>query len=201
MSGPTRTSRPPHGAAANGSRLQRASTRGSELACEGRPSIAVITGPPEEGASLLGSKPAEDTHVCPKLRAFARRSCDPPTSAGSKSLQDPPTSARFDRGQPCPAHDFQLRRPPSKTTRRKPTRKKLSDPIRTAFFIHSAYSAAPSFATPVRPAAPPYSISRRLIIAWVIVSSSTYSSSSPKPMPRAIEVIRNPSKRRRRLMR
>ena len=39
---------------------------------------------------------------------------------------------------------------------------------------------------------PDHSISRRLSSAWVIVSSSTYSSSSPKPMPRAMEVIFSP---------
>ena len=33
-----------------------------------------------------------------------------------------------------------------------------------------------------------YSTARRFISAWAIVSSSTYSSSSPNPMPRAMEV-------------
>lgn len=37
-----------------------------------------------------------------------------------------------------------------------------------------------------------YSISRRLRNAWVMVNSSTYSNSSPNPMPRAIEVIFKP---------
>ena len=150
---------------------------------------------PYSGRSLRRSATERDANSGPSRgEAPARR-------ADAQFDCDPPTSARFDHGRACPARDLPLQRPPPKTTRRKPTRKKLSDPIRTAFFIHSAYSAAPPFATPVRPAAPPYSISRRLSIAWVIVSSSTYSSSSPKPMPRAIEVIRNPSKRRRRLMR
>lgn len=39
---------------------------------------------------------------------------------------------------------------------------------------------------------PGYSISRRLRNAWVMVNSSTYSNSSPNPMPRAIEVIFKP---------
>ncbi len=47
----------------------------------------------------------------------------------------------------------------------------------------------------------PYSISRRLSIACVMVSSSTYASSSPKPLPRAIEVIFSPAKARSRLIR
>ena len=61
--------------------------------------------------------------------------------------------------------------------------------------------AAGRCATDHRKKTRPYSISRRLSIAWVMVSSSTYSSSSPKPMPRAIEVIFTPAKARSRLIR
>lgn len=47
-----------------------------------------------------------------------------------------------------------------------------------------------AFAPPAASGGGGYSISRRLSRAWVMVSSSTYSSSSPKPMPRAIAVTR-----------
>lgn len=46
-----------------------------------------------------------------------------------------------------------------------------------------------------------YSISRRFFNACVMVSSSTYSNSSPNPIPRAMDVIFSPSKRFNRFIR
>ena len=46
-----------------------------------------------------------------------------------------------------------------------------------------------------------HSTSRRLRRAWVMVSSSTYSNSSPKPMPRAMEVTFSPGNCRSRFIR
>ena len=58
-----------------------------------------------------------------------------------------------------------------------------------------------SFFVPFIYRAANHSTSRRFRKACVMVSSSTYSSSSPKPMPRAIEVTFTPGNCRRRFIR